>query len=523
VITRSGWLELLALTLILLLAAYLRLANVAANPAWYTDEGTHLEIARHLLHGQVQYLAVDQSWLLFSRLPLFELLLSGAALVGGVSMLTLRTLSGSLGAITVAALYLIVRHMTRDVWLALLAALLLAIYPPAVLYSRFGFSYNLLAPLVLIAFIGIEQYDAGYAGIGARSAGFLYSRMPARAWSSQKARRRWLAVSALAVGLGALSDLWMLIMLAPFVLMVLIRNWRDVLWSLPLALLPFGIYAAIMLSTIPQAFLFDLRFVLSRVNQLALDRQVATLWQNISTLAAQDTWLIAGSIGLMLLQPPRLRWIAVAFFAIPIALLGRTTALFSLSFYYLIPLLPFIALGVASFIRKGAAWLAGRFGQRASRPVIAALGVLLAVALLSSTLRLVAQVRDVFRTDIDGFLLTPGAAHDAAEFVNRRVTPDDLIIASPALAWMLLAQTADIQMPFAYQGRATPHLPGNLPLERWAFDPNVERARFVIVDNLWRNWAVPNVPGVADLLQGIEAWPVVLRSGEVVIYQNPED
>ncbi len=38
-----------------------------------------------------------------------------------------------------------------------------------------------------------------------------------------------------------------------------------------------------------------------------------------------------------------------------------------------------------------------------------------------------------------------------------------------------------MQMPIAYRGQATPHLPGNLPLERWAFDPSVERARFVIV------------------------------------------
>ncbi len=115
------------------------------------------------------------------------------------------------------------------------------------------------------------------------------------------------------------------------------------------------------------------------MNQLPLDQQVATLWQNVTTLAAQDAWLIAGLIGLVLLKPPRLRWIALAFFAIPIVLLGRTTALFSLSFYYLIPLLPFVALGVASLIRYGAAWLASRFGQRWSRPVMAALGVLIAV------------------------------------------------------------------------------------------------------------------------------------------------
>ena len=492
--TRARWLELLAVALILLLAACLRLANVAVNPAWYTDEGTHLDIARHLLQGQVQYLAINQSWLLFSRLPLFEILLSGAALVGGVSMLALRTLTAGLGAITVAVLYAVMRRATRDARLALLAALLLAIYPSAVLYSRFGFSYNVLAPLVLIACLGLVEFSA-------------------------RRSKRWLAVSALSIGLGALSDLWMVVMLAPFALIVLIRSWRDVLWSVPLALLPSGAYAVVMLLTAPQPFVFDLRFVLSRVNQLPFDRQAATLWQNVTTLAAQDAWLIAGAIGLGLLQPPRLRWIALACFAIPIVLLGRTTALFSLSFYYLIPLLPFAALGVASLMRYGVAWIASRFGQRLS----AALGVLMAGALLLSTFQLVEQVQAGFHTDIDAFLLDPIAARDVAEFVNQRVTSTDLVIASPTLAWRLRANVADLQMPIAYRGQATPHLPGNIPAGRWAFDPSLEQARFVIVDKLWRNWAVPNVPGVSEMLQEIEAWPIVFRSGEVMVYQNPEE
>ena len=170
---------------------------------------------------------------------MFEILLSGVALVGGVSLLTLRTVTALLGVITVAVLHVAARRTTRDVRLALLAALLLAIYPPAVLYSRFGFSYNLLAPLVLMVFWGLVEY------CDLRS-------------------KRWLAVSAFSIGLGTLSDLWMFTMLAPFALVVLIRSWRDLLWSAPLALLPFGVYAAIALLTVPQAFLFDLRYVLMR-------------------------------------------------------------------------------------------------------------------------------------------------------------------------------------------------------------------------------------------------------------------
>jgi 4-amino-4-deoxy-L-arabinose transferase-like glycosyltransferase len=488
----------------LLLAAYLRLANVAANPGWYTDEGTHLDIARHLLRGEVQYLAVNQSWLLFSRLPLFEWLLSGAALLGGVSMLTLRTLTGALGVITVAVLYLAVRRSTRDVWLALLAALLLAIYPPAVLYSRFGFSYNLLAPLVVMALWGLVEYS------GARS-------------------KRWLAASALSIGLGAISDLWMLVMLAPFALIVLMRNWRNALWSVPLALLPLVLYAGIMLLVAPQALVFDLRFVLLRVSQLTFEQQAATLWQNITTLTAQDAWLIVGTIGLALLQPARLRWSALAFLVIPFVLLGRTTALFSLTFYYLIPLLPLVALGVASVIRWGAVWLARWMNPAAGKAKSAKAdwmerGVIgaVSVVLLISAAGLVQQVRDGFRTDIDGFLLDPIAAREAAAFVNQRVSADEVIIAAPTLAWALNAQVADAQMPSAYRGVATPHLPGDVPADRWAFDPSTERARYIIVDNLWRNWAVVNVPGLPAMLQEIEAWPLAWRRGEIAIYENPE-
>jgi hypothetical protein len=389
------------------------------------------------------------------------------------------------------------------------SASLVTIYPPAVLYSRFGFSYNLLAPLVLLAFLGLVEY-------------------------SRDRSKRWLAVSALSIGLGTLSDLWMFVMLAPFALIVLIRNWRDLLWSVLLALLPFGIYATIMLLTMPQAFLFDLRFALSRVNQLSFEQQVATLWQNIATLTAQDAWLIAGMIGLALSRPSGLRRIALAFFVIPIVLLGRTMALFNLSFYYLISLLPFVALGVASLVRYGVPWLSHALHRRMNSTAdmdtaaqadwlklfIAApiVGVL-----LISTLGLVQQARDGFHTSIDEFLLDPDAASAAAEFVNQRATADDLVIASPTLAWMLRAQVADMQMPIAYRGRATPHLPGNIPVKRWAFDPGVERARYIILDNLWRNWAAPNVPGLPALLQEIAAWPVVWQAGEMVIYQNPED
>ena len=152
--------EIAVLSLLLGLAAYLRLTHLAHNPGWYTDEGTHLNIAQNLLQGRVQYMAISQSTLLVARMPLFESLLAGLLSVSRGGIDTLRTLTGVLGVISVGLLYGVVRRTQagQAAALPLLSAFMLAVYPQAVLYSRFGFSYNLLTPLVLLTCLGLWEY-----------------------------------------------------------------------------------------------------------------------------------------------------------------------------------------------------------------------------------------------------------------------------------------------------------------------------------------------------------------------------
>jgi hypothetical protein len=342
-------------------------------------------------------------------------------------------------------------------------------------------------------------------------------------WKYTSSRsKRWLAVAPLSIGLGTLCDLWMFVMLVPFVLIVLLCHWNDLVWCLPLALLPFGLYVIVMSISVLAAFWFDARFVLSRLNQLPLDRQLATLLQNAAVIARQDAWMWLGLIGLAMLRPAQFRGIALALFLIPMVLLGRTTALFSLSFYYLIPLLPLVALGMASLIRYGIPLVIGGILKppRTDR-VVALAGVFVAMILSISTATLIDQVRNGFHTDIDAFLLNPVDAVQAAQYINHQVQMDEVVIAAPTLAWALNANAADMQMPLAYAGHATPHLPADVPADRWAFSPAYQPARFIVVDNLVRNWAAPNVAGVGKMLHVVEMWPVVFRSGEVVVYKNP--
>ncbi len=507
------WCEGCALLIILAAAAYLRLFNVALTPGWYTDEGTHLEIARHLTAGRVQYFAITQSTLLFAKLPLFELAFALVLRLGGDGMGALRSLTGALGVLTTALLYGVARRATTRPALALLAALLYALYPDAILYSRFGFSYNLLAPLGLLAGWGLWEY-------------------------LEHGARRWLALAAVALGLGLITEVWTLAWIPLFVLIAAWRRWQALLWALPLLGLPALLYAGALLLSAPQAFIFDLGFTLFRLNALPLGAQIATLARNLAALFFRDFWLALAIVGLLMLRPGRFQRLALLWLLFPIVVLGRTVSLYLLSFYYMIPLLPWIALGAAAALDAGLPYLAhlladwsaaiiARCGMRVTF-LWSVIGWALALMLVASPL-LVVTIDNVahlragsIRTEIDPFLLSPADARAAATFVNAHAAPDDVAIASPALAWQLTLRVADFQMPVAFDEQHTPHLPANVPPERWAFDPRYETARWIIVDNLWRGWGAANVPGLAAQIAEVESsWPCRFRSGEIVIYENP--
>ena len=507
---RQCLIETLLLIPILLLAAYLRLVRVTDNPGWYTDEGTQLEIAQNLTEGRIQYFVFNQSLLISARQPLFELLLAGTIRVFGSGMGTLRVLTGTLGVISVALLYGYVRRVQEDRLLPLLAALITATYPMTVLYTRFGFSYALLTPFVLLTALGLAEY-----------------------WRAGS--RKWLLLAAGSIGIGLTTDLMIGSLVAVLVVMVLFRRPRDLWWSLPVIAAPFGLYTAIMLLSAPDAFLFDLGLILRRLDGRPLSQQASLLAHNYTILLSQDFWMPLGLTGLFLLRSARLRLVSLLSLLLPILILGRTVALYSLSFYYVTPLLPFITLGVASFIRESVPYV-GRMinqaladkpvihGQRPLNPYIAGAitAMVIFLPLLVAFTMTLDNVRARYPTAIDPFLLSAGDVRSAVGYVNERVESADLVITSPGVGWLVDANVADYQMAVIGDGQGTVDFPSDIPTDRFAFDPGYRGAKFAIVDNLWRNWAAFHMPSVARMLVDIEQnWSLVFQSGALEVYQNP--
>ncbi|MCU0498188.1 MAG: glycosyltransferase family 39 protein [Anaerolineae bacterium] len=505
---RSTWFDLIALLPILLLAGFLRLTGVAENPHWYTDEATHLDIASHLADGAIRYMAIQDSTLLFARPPLFHLILAPLLRLnpGIEAMLILRQFTAILGVLTVVAVYVVIRQ-TGDRLFALIAALILAILPQVILYNRIGFSYNLVAPLVIVALGGMAAWARSKHPLG-------------------------LAIAAIAIGLGTISDLTMFNLIPPLILVVItLGQFRTLLWSIPLSLLPFALYAVVMLLHAPESFLFDARFTFSRLGSgVDLVGQLENVIHNYRVLITGDLWFPIGLIGLWVTRPAYFRWIVVLLLLIPVVNIGRIAALYNLSAYYLIPFWPLIAIGVAALIRFGLAQIVqtvndlpvARFKWAILFPAFAFTIALIGVPIVDSLTKTIGFVQTRYVTDIDPFLTNAYAAREVAIYLNEHTQPNDLVIATPIFGWMLHAQTADYQMTAASMTQgATPHLPALIPADRWVFDPSYTRARYVVIDPTWYNWGQVHVPGVREMLSVIETWPIVLSVGELRVHQNP--
>lgn len=476
-----------------LLGTLLRSWKLGHYPAIYTDEATHLEIARQLTVGQIQYFAVQDSWLLFARLPLFKYILAKLFWLFDAELIVLRSLTATCGVLTGILLYAFLSDVERDWKVPLLAFCLWNIFPQAVLYNRFGFSYNLLQPLIVLILWGLYRYH-------------------------DQQSRRGLLLAVLGIAIGALSDIIMWSFIPIIVLVTFINNWRDGLWAFPLSLLPLSAWTLYQLANHPQAFLFDISYTLARTRGGTLQDQLNLLFHNYTVLIGNPWWLIA-VIGWVLLRNKTVQLI-VGMLLLPLILVGRTVSLYSLSAYYLIPFLPLVVIGVTVFGVRAWGFMLHRFVRLvASGLMLGLIGLPLVYTLHSDWQGLVNESP----TPIDNFLVDVDEAREAANYINDNVVSGSLVVVSAPVGWQIdtSIRALEFQMAAVADGRDAVHIPGNIPDSRWAYIATFADADYLVVDSLWRNWGTIHIPQVAEILSDLEEWERVYASNHIEIYQNP--
>jgi hypothetical protein len=245
-----------------------------------------------------------------------------------------------------------------------------------------------------------------------------------------------------------------------------------------------------------------------------------------------DFWLLGGLIGLGLLIDTRFGPVPLLALIIPIALVARTVPLYHLSAYYLIPLMPLVALGMAVFVYKGVLFLvnklfAARYNvSRTERAAQWLVSIGLFAAPFIYTVDLVSWYAQTdWITGIDPFLIE---SHDAEQAVAS-LTPKDgvTVLVSPGVAWLLSdsVNAADFSVGPAEVRDDTVYFWNNaqMPLTRFRYDPRYTAAQYAIIDPLWREWGEPSIKGVAEMIEDIESeWRLIGTWGRISVYEREQ-
>ena len=519
-LARYGW--LLALLAIFALAAFLRFYNLRTNPGWYTDEGTDLDIARNLLEGEIRYFALGDSTMLVARPLTMHLILAGLfRLFDTTDILVLRVLAVSCNLFAM----LVLGIWGRRIWgtrLALLAALMFAIFPDALLYGRMGFSYSMLQPLFVIFIFALWEFG-------------------------QRQKARWLALAAVSAALGLSINLLALVLIAFMVLFLLLRAPRHILWALPVSLSLFGLHSLIMLNHAPEAYLFDLSFTNSRFSP-GLPLQIAQLTWYYKELLNLNFWFSLGLVGYFLIRDPARRRFFTYYFLFSLFFVIRSTPVTGQGFYLLLPLLPFVCFGFAVFVERAfrftfaifeadfeALWrhLEDRWFRRPGyepgwRRHLKAICVSLLLIFVVLTPLFGVLGEDLFSVywlllnQPDGVTRSVEDAEALIAFMNQRLVHDDVVLASPQIGWALNARVADFQQSVAYVGGQTVHFPDDIPRSRFLYDISLDNADYVVTDDLWHDWAAENIEAVKEMIEAVQTWPVIYQAGEYQVFRNPK-
>jgi 4-amino-4-deoxy-L-arabinose transferase-like glycosyltransferase len=519
---RLHLLEAAGLVLIILMAALVRYPNLETNPGWYSDEGTLIDIASHLSMGETRYMAINGPLLLVGRQPLFVGMLALIFRMTGPGIVPLRMLSATLGIITIVMLYLMIRAClgVNGIPLAFLSALMLTLSPMGITYSRVAFSYSLSSPLLLITMLASWKY--AYTG-----------------------KRFWLMLATFAVGLAAMSDFLMLAVLAPVLIIVLIRRWQDIFYAVGIALLPAAVYISVLLITQTHETVFDLQYLFSRSSGLSPLSYLPSLIINYGLLISHDQWFLPALIGMFLIKPFRFGQFLLIFWVLPIMIMVKSVNVAGIGYYYTSPFLSLVALGLGAIILYGIPKMAEVISDVVRILLTKLMGVspeasgvrlnrwiriITIIAIISVVLSPLSyyyfnslyQVNTRFTSSLDWILVDPLSGKAAIDYVNENTSQEDLVIASPALAWKMDCRTAEFQMVLAIDGIKTPHLPGNINPSRFAYDTHLALASYAILDPVWENFGIKSIPEVAQMAEFIRnEWVLVFEDGDVQIYDNP--
>jgi hypothetical protein len=495
-------------------AVLLRVIRLDETPGIYPDEASHLEVAYSLLRGDFAAGLFTSTFL--PRLPLPLVLINLAAAAVGWNLYAIRACTVTAALLALIVMYRLLRRDPHNGFL-FLPLLVFAVYPPAIYFNRWGFTYNFLAPAFLYVLYQGVQYSKN------SRASDLYKMLLgiAAALLSEP-----LGIVALIYGLAICS----------------VRSWSATWKVLWMSLAPVGAYLALLYGLSPDVLSSDIHGLLQTRIPGSPSRMPA-VFISLQVLFKYFGWLfVLGLVGLWFV-PRDVRRHTLLFVAIYLLVSARVAggdgSLVIRQFIAFIPfqclgigcLLAFVALRVESAL-DGLMKACTSFGARI-RPAIqrahdrlrwfpAALvrGGLASVFLVASYPSALTVWSGQFRTPFDR-LTAPDvdSMYQAVEFLNARCDESDWVLAQ-CLPQRLNCRTGTLSQMAVIEGsKGNPFYPHEIYKDRRVEAVTLGDIRYVVISTFTRR-VEARYAGVRSLLEQTRHWPVVFEREGVIIREG---
>jgi len=213
-------------------------------------------------------------------------------------------------------------------------------------------------------------------------------------------------------------------------------------------------------------------------------------------------WL--GIFGLFMIKVRHVREFLLAFF---LPLFVSTFFITGRTDHLIIPLLPFLCLGLAIFLREIYNYMSS-FSIH-SLVILILLSYPFAFVLYHDASSFILG-NDLIHEDIKGRI-------EAAGCINSRVIPEDVVITDSHLGRFINSRTSVLLQSIAFQGRQIAYMAPDYGKERFEFDPSHGNARFMVITPEVAEWLSEDDE---EMFLDIQKWPTHSVGG-YIIYENP--
>ncbi len=517
-ITRQRCIDFSLLLFLLGLSLAARLIDIRHSPGWYHDETIYIGEAWNLIHGQFVWDTVRHTFL--PRLPLLHLLAGPLMVFFGKDILWVRLIAVLSGVCITGVIWFLGRTCHGRI-AAFAGAFFFAISSYCVLLTRWGMSYPLDAALGAINLLALVNYVLNKG-------------------------RLWLFVAIISAALGMVSDPVMVSrFFATVLIVVLASNWRKALAAAVAMLLPLAFYIGSMLVFERDIFLQDVQIILtermkSGANWFWMGQAFSELLKHLNGYAFLG---MAGFLFIKNAVPQRIVLLVFLIDSLAVMKLsiGDDSLVYRMGIILAAPI--FVGLGAMSAeiwsnlrvlvdgeIAHAIGWFERRFNRTVSSRnaflfggrLVTAFGAICLFVFLS--VQLIRNVRMKFPEMQRHYQLTSiyhtDVAERAAEWLNERLSPNDLVITTH-MEWMMNSRVASPMLVNVAEGELSRGVYSDDLSTRFVYPTMLSDARYFVL-----NEALPrivSVYGVKPLIDKIQRnWKIVYRDDLMRIYENPD-